>query len=124
MCRTYPIFAVVGLACSGAGYYLYRLSQGPEVVWNRHSDWKPWNKIEQHENVSVPTSVPAEHTGRVPLLYPQNTSGVFRESNRGDAREYDRLIDESDQMWHLVTFCSLPRPFDLLHLSYASLLNF
>jgi hypothetical protein len=36
----------------GATYYLWRLSQGPEVVWDRHGDWRPWDKIKYDQNVS------------------------------------------------------------------------
>jgi len=48
--ETLPIFGVVGLAVGGAGYYLWRLSQGPEVVWDRGGDWRPWDKIKQDQN--------------------------------------------------------------------------
>lgn len=51
----------------GAGYYLYRLSQGSEVVWNRHGDQRPWDKIKQHENikfVSITGAGCLSHTGR------------------------------------------------------------
>jgi hypothetical protein len=37
--------SVVGLAVGGAGFYLWRLSQGSEVVWDRHGDWRPWDKV-------------------------------------------------------------------------------
>jgi NADH dehydrogenase (ubiquinone) 1 alpha subcomplex subunit 4 len=50
--ETYPIVAVVSGAVAGAGFYLYRLSQGPEVTWNRHGDWRPWDQIKQDQNVS------------------------------------------------------------------------
>lgn len=48
--ETIPIVTIVTGAVMGAGYYLYRLSQGSEVVWNRHGDQRPWDKIQQHEN--------------------------------------------------------------------------
>jgi NADH dehydrogenase (ubiquinone) 1 alpha subcomplex subunit 4 len=44
--------SIVSGAVAGAGFYLYRLSQGPEVTWNRHGDWRPWDKIKQDQNVS------------------------------------------------------------------------
>lgn len=44
--------SVVGVAVSGAGFYLWRLSQGSEVVWDRSGDWRPWDKIKQDQNVS------------------------------------------------------------------------
>ncbi|KLT38374.1 hypothetical protein CC85DRAFT_289577 [Cutaneotrichosporon oleaginosum] len=56
--ETYPIFAVVGGAVAGAGFYLYRLSQGTEVVWNRHGDWRPWDKIKQDQNIKFMTVHP------------------------------------------------------------------
>ncbi|KAL1413624.1 hypothetical protein Q8F55_001399 [Vanrija albida] len=56
--EVYPIFAVVGGAVIGAGYYLGRLSQGSEVVWDRHGDWKPWDKIKQDENTKFITVSP------------------------------------------------------------------
>jgi hypothetical protein len=37
--------SIVGLAVGGAGYYLWKLSQGPEVVWDRHGDWRPWDRV-------------------------------------------------------------------------------
>lgn len=49
--ETIPIVTIVTGAVMGAGYYLYRLSQGSEVVWNRHGDQRPWDKIKQHENI-------------------------------------------------------------------------
>lgn len=39
------VSSVVGVAVSGAGFYLWRLSQGSEVVWNRGGDWRPWDKV-------------------------------------------------------------------------------
>ncbi|RSH82237.1 hypothetical protein EHS25_005947 [Saitozyma podzolica] len=49
--ETYPIFGIVGLAVGGAGYYLWKLSQGPEVVWDRHGDWRPWDRVKQDQNL-------------------------------------------------------------------------
>jgi hypothetical protein len=43
--EVYPIIGVCGLAVGGATYYLYRLSQGSEVVWDRSGDWRPWDKV-------------------------------------------------------------------------------
>ncbi|WWC70356.1 uncharacterized protein I206_104306 [Kwoniella pini CBS 10737] len=53
--ETYPIFGIVGIAVGGAGYYLYRLSQGPEVVWDRHGDWRPWDRISHDTNQKLIT---------------------------------------------------------------------
>jgi hypothetical protein len=44
--RSYQLTtSVVGVAVSGAGFYLWRLSQGSEVVWDRSGDWRPWDKV-------------------------------------------------------------------------------
>ncbi|WRT66225.1 uncharacterized protein IL334_003178 [Kwoniella shivajii] len=56
--ETYPIFGVVGVAVVGASYYLYRLSQGPEVVWDRKGDWRPWDKITHDTNQKLITVNP------------------------------------------------------------------
>ncbi|TIA73406.1 hypothetical protein E3P91_01498 [Wallemia ichthyophaga] len=36
--ETYPIIAIIGGAIGGAGWYLARLAQGPEVVWDRKNN--------------------------------------------------------------------------------------
>ncbi|WVR07173.1 hypothetical protein IAU60_004214 [Kwoniella sp. DSM 27419] len=56
--ETYPIFGIVGIAVGGAGYYLWKLSQGPEVVWDRHGDWRPWDRISQDYNQKFITTQP------------------------------------------------------------------
>ncbi|WVW83747.1 hypothetical protein I302_105768 [Kwoniella bestiolae CBS 10118] len=56
--ETLPIFGIVGIAVGGASYYLYRLSQGPEVVWDRHGDWRPWDKITHDTNQKLITVNP------------------------------------------------------------------
>ncbi|KAL7421726.1 hypothetical protein Q5752_003497 [Cryptotrichosporon argae] len=56
--ETIPIFVVVGGACGGAAWYLWRLANGSEVVWDRHGDWKPWDKIHQHQNTKMLTVTP------------------------------------------------------------------
>lgn len=58
--RTVADPSVVGGAVVGAGFYLYRLSQGTEVVWNRNGDWRPWDKVKQDQNVSATTLYFAE----------------------------------------------------------------
>lgn len=62
-------FSVVGGAVCGAGFYLYRLSQGTEVVWNRHGDWRPWDTVKQDQNVSL-SSARAAIGPRVQHLHP------------------------------------------------------
>ena len=37
--------SITGVAIVGSGAYLFRLSQGSEVVWNRKGDWAPWDKV-------------------------------------------------------------------------------
>jgi len=49
-----PIYAVVGIAVTGASWYLYRLSQGPYVVWTKNNP-QPWNTIKQDENIKMMT---------------------------------------------------------------------
>ena len=46
------ISSIVAVAVAGAGTYLYKLSQGPEVVWDRSGDWRPWDKTKYDQNVS------------------------------------------------------------------------
>lgn len=43
--------SIVGIAVAGATFYLWRLSQGPEVTWNRKGDWRPWDKVKYDQNV-------------------------------------------------------------------------
>ncbi|KAK1924394.1 hypothetical protein DB88DRAFT_490232 [Papiliotrema laurentii] len=49
--ETYPIIGIVAVAVAGAGTYLYKLSQGPEVVWDRSGDWRPWDKVKYDQNL-------------------------------------------------------------------------
>ncbi|BEJ17773.1 hypothetical protein CspHIS471_0700410 [Cutaneotrichosporon sp. HIS471] len=56
--ETYPIVAIIGGAVVGAGYYLVRLSQGSEVVWNRGGDWRPWDQVKQDQNTKFMTVHP------------------------------------------------------------------
>jgi len=51
--RTALTLSIVGVAVVGAGSYLYKLSQGPEVVWDRSGDWKPWDRVKYDQNVSL-----------------------------------------------------------------------
>ena len=48
--ETYTIVGIVGSACVGATYYVWKLSQGSEVVWDRKGDWKPWDKVKYDQN--------------------------------------------------------------------------
>ncbi|KAH8915936.1 hypothetical protein BT69DRAFT_830077 [Atractiella rhizophila] len=50
-----PIVAIVGTACAGAGWYVWRLSQGPHVVWDRHGNPEPWNDVQQNQNTKFMT---------------------------------------------------------------------
>ncbi|KAI9639664.1 uncharacterized protein MKK02DRAFT_39986 [Dioszegia hungarica] len=46
-----PIIGICGMAVGGATFYLYRLSQGSEVVWDRSGDWRPWDKVKHDQNI-------------------------------------------------------------------------
>ncbi|WWD17429.1 hypothetical protein CI109_101870 [Kwoniella shandongensis] len=71
-----PIFGIVGIAVGGATYYLYRLSQGSEVVWDRKSDWRPWDKIKHDQNQKLIT-----------------VNHEFWEKRRAQAKENTRAVD-------------------------------
>ncbi|OJA07688.1 hypothetical protein AZE42_01880 [Rhizopogon vesiculosus] len=47
-----PIYAVIGLAVGGAGWYLARLARGPTVVWTKNNP-TPWNDIKPDENIKM-----------------------------------------------------------------------
>jgi len=47
-----PIYAVVGVAVAGAGWYLTRLARGPDVVWTK-SNPTPWNTVKPDENTKI-----------------------------------------------------------------------
>ncbi|PWN34982.1 uncharacterized protein FA14DRAFT_132917 [Meira miltonrushii] len=48
-----PIYVITAAACGGAGWYLYRLSTRPEVVWNHKGNPYPWQSIEQGTNTKL-----------------------------------------------------------------------
>ncbi|GAA5986685.1 hypothetical protein JCM11641_001362 [Rhodosporidiobolus odoratus] len=54
----YPIFVTVGLACFGAGWYLTRLARSPDIIWDRHNNPTPWNKVEQGTLTKMFTNQP------------------------------------------------------------------
>ncbi|GAA5827207.1 hypothetical protein JCM11251_001169 [Rhodosporidiobolus azoricus] len=54
-----PIFAVVGTACFGAGWYLTRLARGPDVIWDRHGN--PEN-VEQGTQTKMYSNTPSFFT--------------------------------------------------------------
>ncbi|KAI9575020.1 hypothetical protein HD554DRAFT_141120 [Boletus coccyginus] len=47
-----PLYAVIGLAVGGAGWYLGRLAQGPSVVWTKTNP-TPWNSVKPDENTKL-----------------------------------------------------------------------
>ncbi|KAH7916711.1 hypothetical protein BJ138DRAFT_1138992 [Hygrophoropsis aurantiaca] len=47
-----PIYAVIGLAVGGAGWYLARLARGPTVVWTKNNP-TPWNDVKPDENTKL-----------------------------------------------------------------------
>lgn len=50
-----PIYVITGGACAGAFWYLYRLSQGPTIVWNHKDNPEPYNKIAPGTNTKLMT---------------------------------------------------------------------
>lgn len=48
-----PIYAVVGLACGGAGWYLTRLARHPDVIWDRKGNPTPWNDVAPGTNTKL-----------------------------------------------------------------------
>jgi len=40
----------MGGALSGAGWYLYRLSTRPDVIWSRKNP-EPWQTVKQSDNI-------------------------------------------------------------------------
>ncbi|KIM67746.1 hypothetical protein SCLCIDRAFT_20769 [Scleroderma citrinum Foug A] len=47
-----PIYAVIGLAVGGAGWYLTRLARGPTIVWTKNNP-TPWNDVKPDENIKM-----------------------------------------------------------------------
>ncbi|KAJ7638484.1 hypothetical protein FB45DRAFT_1023274 [Roridomyces roridus] len=47
-----PIYVLVGGACIGASWYLYRLATGPSVVWTKTNP-QPWNSISQSQGTKL-----------------------------------------------------------------------
>ncbi|KAI5479238.1 hypothetical protein MNV49_003932 [Pseudohyphozyma bogoriensis] len=43
----------VGVACGGAGWYLTHLIRHQDVVWNRHTNPEPWNRVQQGTNCKL-----------------------------------------------------------------------
>jgi len=48
-----PIYAVVGVAVTGAGWYLTRLARGPDVIWDRKGNPTPWNDVGKGTNIKM-----------------------------------------------------------------------
>ncbi|KZV71431.1 hypothetical protein PENSPDRAFT_684663 [Peniophora sp. CONT] len=49
-----PIYFVVGGACAGAGWYMYRLAMGPSVIWTK-SNPQPWQNVKPGETTKMVT---------------------------------------------------------------------
>ncbi|KAJ7122796.1 hypothetical protein C8R44DRAFT_875998 [Mycena epipterygia] len=47
-----PIYVLVGGACCGASWYLYRLATGPSVIWTKGNP-QPWQSIEQDQGTKL-----------------------------------------------------------------------
>ncbi|KAG0228898.1 hypothetical protein BGW42_000061 [Actinomortierella wolfii] len=50
-----PIYAVLGFAVGGAGWYLTRLARGPDVTWDRKNNPHPWLNIDQQTQLKLVT---------------------------------------------------------------------
>ncbi|KAJ1980606.1 hypothetical protein H4R34_002388 [Dimargaris verticillata] len=48
-----PIIAIMGFAVGGAGWYVLRLAQRPDVVWDRKNNPHPWLDVKQNENIKM-----------------------------------------------------------------------
>ncbi|KAG8928148.1 hypothetical protein FRC03_008654 [Tulasnella sp. 419] len=48
-----PIYAVVGVAVTGAGWYLTRLARGSDVIWDRKNNPTPWLNVDQDTNTKL-----------------------------------------------------------------------
>ncbi|KZV62285.1 hypothetical protein PENSPDRAFT_692654 [Peniophora sp. CONT] len=49
-----PIIGIVSVVMSGGTWYLYRISQGPSIVWTRANP-QPWNSIKEDETPKIMT---------------------------------------------------------------------
>ncbi|KAF8499304.1 hypothetical protein JB92DRAFT_2982464 [Gautieria morchelliformis] len=49
-----PIYAVVGIAVGGAGWYVGRLASRPDVIWTKNNP-TPWNNVGPNENIKLMT---------------------------------------------------------------------
>ncbi|ORZ09026.1 NADH-ubiquinone reductase complex 1 MLRQ subunit-domain-containing protein [Lobosporangium transversale] len=50
-----PIYAVLGAALGGAGWYVTRLARGPDVTWDRKNNPHPWLHIDQQTQLKLMT---------------------------------------------------------------------
>ncbi|KAF9344179.1 hypothetical protein BGX26_004695 [Mortierella sp. AD094] len=50
-----PIYAVLGVAVGGAGWYTTRLARGPDVTWDRKNNPHPWLHIDQETQLKLMT---------------------------------------------------------------------
>ncbi|KAI8614112.1 hypothetical protein BC830DRAFT_1128923 [Chytriomyces sp. MP71] len=49
----YPLFAIMGVAMTGASWYLARLARSQDVVWNRKSNPFPHLEVPQGSTVKM-----------------------------------------------------------------------
>ncbi|KAF8529234.1 NADH-ubiquinone reductase complex 1 MLRQ subunit-domain-containing protein [Hysterangium stoloniferum] len=47
-----PLYAVIGFALAGAGWYTTRLATRPDIIWTK-SNPTPWNNVKQNENIKL-----------------------------------------------------------------------
>jgi len=48
-----PIYVVIVGAVGGAGWYLTRLARGPDVIWDRRNNPRPWEHVTQDTNTKM-----------------------------------------------------------------------
>ncbi|KIO28706.1 hypothetical protein M407DRAFT_242911 [Tulasnella calospora MUT 4182] len=49
-----PLFAAVGFAIAGSGWFAFNvLKNDPVVVLNKQGEQDPWNQVKQHQNTKL-----------------------------------------------------------------------
>ncbi|KAI9204725.1 NADH-ubiquinone reductase complex 1 MLRQ subunit-domain-containing protein [Polychytrium aggregatum] len=49
----YPLFAIMGIATVGAGWWLTYLARHQDIVWNRKSNPQPWQAVQQNQTTKL-----------------------------------------------------------------------
>ncbi|KIJ56910.1 hypothetical protein M422DRAFT_238500 [Sphaerobolus stellatus SS14] len=47
-----PLYAILGFALGGAGWYTARLATRPDIIWTK-SNPTPWNSVQQNETIKL-----------------------------------------------------------------------